>query len=56
MKISQERFAAVAETTGFRVEVLEKVIQLLSLLEGFRSHPLLNKRLVLKGGPRGLLT
>jgi predicted nucleotidyltransferase component of viral defense system len=50
MKISKERLEAVAETTGFRAEVLEKVIHLLSLLEGFRSHPFLNKRLVLKGG------
>ena len=50
MKISKERLEAVAETTGFRVEVLEKVIHLLSLMEGFRSHPFLNKRLVLKGG------
>lgn len=50
MKISKERLEALAETTGFRAEVLEKVIQLLSLLEGFRSHTLLNKRLVLKGG------
>jgi predicted nucleotidyltransferase component of viral defense system len=50
MKISKERLEAVAETTGFRAEVLEKVIHLLSLLDGFRSHPFLNKRLVLKGG------
>ena len=49
-KISRERLEAVAETTGFRAEVLEKVILLLSLLDGFRSHPLLNKLLVLKGG------
>jgi len=33
MKISKERLEAVAETTGFRVEVLEKVIHLLSLME-----------------------
>jgi len=50
MKISKERLEAVAETTGFRAAVLEKVIHLLSLLDGFRSHPFLNKRLVLKGG------
>jgi hypothetical protein len=30
--------------------VLEKVIHLLNLLEGFRSHPFLKGRLVLKGG------
>ena len=50
MRISKERLEAVTETTGFRAEVLEKVIHLLSLLNGFRSHPFLNKRLVLKGG------
>jgi predicted nucleotidyltransferase component of viral defense system len=50
MKISKERLDAVAESTGFRAEVLEKVIHLLSLLDSFRSHPFLNKQLVLKGG------
>jgi len=50
MKLSRERLAIEAEATGFRAEVLEKVIYLLYLLDGFRSHPLLNKRLVLKGG------
>jgi len=50
MKISIERLDAVAETTGFRAEVLEKVLHLLSLMDGFRSHPFLNKRLALKGG------
>jgi predicted nucleotidyltransferase component of viral defense system len=50
MKLSRQRLAIEAEATGFRAEVLEKVIHLLHLLDGFRSHPLLNKRLVLKGG------
>ena len=50
MMISKERLEAEAEATGFRAEVLEKVIHLLSLLNGFRSHPLLNTQLVLKGG------
>jgi hypothetical protein len=50
MKISKERLVVEAEATGFRAEVLEKVIHLLNLLDGFRSHPLLKKRLVLKGG------
>ncbi len=50
MKISKERLRAEAETTGFRPEVLEKVIHLLNLLEGFRSHPFLKGRLALKGG------
>ncbi len=50
MKISKERLAVEAEATGFRVEVLEKVIHQLNLLDGFRNHPLLKKQLVLKGG------
>ncbi len=50
MRISRERLRSEAETTGFRPEVLEKVIHLLNLLEGFRSHPFLKGRLVLKGG------
>lgn len=50
MKISKEKLFLEAEATGFRVEILEKVIHLLNLLEGFRSHPFLQKRLALKGG------
>ena len=50
MKISKERLAVEAEVTGFRAEVLEKVIHLLYLLDGFRSHPFLKNKLVLKGG------
>ncbi len=50
MKISKERLIADAEGAGFRAEVLEKVILLLNLLDEFRSHHFLRKRLVLKGG------
>jgi predicted nucleotidyltransferase component of viral defense system len=39
-----------AEATGFRAEALEKVLWLLDLLEGFRSHPFLKSRMALKGG------
>jgi predicted nucleotidyltransferase component of viral defense system len=39
-----------AAATGFRPEVLEKVIRLLEFLDGIRSHPYLKPRLVLKGG------
>jgi len=39
-----------AATTGFRAEALEKVLRLLELLEGFRSHPFLKTRVALKGG------
>lgn len=36
--------------TGFRPEALEKVIRLMELLEGLRSHPFLKTRMALKGG------
>jgi len=39
-----------AEAAGFRAEALEKVVRLLELLEGFRSHPFLKSRVALKGG------
>ena len=39
-----------AEATGFRGEALEKVVRLLELLEGVRSHPFLKHRVALKGG------
>jgi hypothetical protein len=39
-----------SQATGFRPEVLEKVIHLLNLLEGFEGHPFLKGRLALKGG------
>jgi predicted nucleotidyltransferase component of viral defense system len=50
LNISRERLLAEAADTGFRAEVLEKVFQLLSLLESLRSHPFLKGRHVLKGG------
>lgn len=50
MKISRERLFVEAEATGFRAEVLEKVIHLLGLLDGLQNHPYLKRKLVLKGG------
>ncbi len=50
MRISAERLTTEAEITGFRTELLEKVIHLLNLLDAFRSHPFLKGKLVLKGG------
>lgn len=50
MKVSRERLLSESQVTGFRPEVLEKVIQLLNLLERFNSHPFLKGRWVLKGG------
>lgn len=50
MRVSPEKLTAVAEATGFRPEVLEKVAHLLGLLDAIRSHPFLKGKLVLKGG------
>lgn len=50
MKVSREKLVSESQATGFRPEVLEKVMQLLNLLEGFNAHPYLKGRWVLKGG------
>lgn len=50
MRVSAERLAADAEATGFRPDVLEKVIHLLGLLDALHSHPFLKGKLALKGG------
>lgn len=50
MTYSRERLRREAESTGFRLDILEKVVRLLELLEGFDRHPYLKERLVLKGG------
>lgn len=50
MRISRERLLRESEATGFRPEVLEKVMHLLSLLAGFGRHPFLQERIALKGG------
>jgi hypothetical protein len=39
-----------ASSTGFRPEILEKVIHLLNLLNAIQGHPFLKDRLALKGG------
>jgi len=50
MRLSREKLAAEAELTGYRPEILEKVIQLLHLLEMLNAHPFLKGRWALKGG------
>ncbi|MDE2793299.1 MAG: nucleotidyl transferase AbiEii/AbiGii toxin family protein [Gemmatimonadota bacterium] len=50
MSVSIEKLRAEAEATGFRVDVLAKVVRLLSVLRSVRDHPFLNGRLALKGG------
>jgi len=50
MRISRDRLMTESESTGFRPEILEKAIHLLSLLEILDSHPQLKGKLALKGG------
>ena len=50
MRLSRELLQREAMATGFRVEILEKVAQLLDLLSGFDHHPYLKGRFALKGG------
>lgn len=45
-----EQLQRAAAETGFPTDGLEKVLALLQLLDGFRSHPYLKTRLALKGG------
>lgn len=50
MNIASEWLLNESNKTGFRSEILEKVILLMQLLELFMSDPFLQERLVLKGG------
>jgi predicted nucleotidyltransferase component of viral defense system len=50
MRLSSEKLAIEAESTGFRQDVLEKIAHLLGLLNTLQSHPFLKGKLVLKGG------
>ena len=50
MRISAEQLAAAAEATGFRADMLERVAQLLGLLDAMQRHPFLRGKLALKGG------
>lgn len=47
---SLDQLQRAAAETGFPSDGLEKVLNLLRLLDGFRSHPYLKTRLALKGG------
>jgi predicted nucleotidyltransferase component of viral defense system len=47
---SEAELLREAAATGFRAEILEKVIRLMELLETLRSHPFLRTRIALKGG------
>jgi predicted nucleotidyltransferase component of viral defense system len=49
MRFSTAELDRAAAQSGFQSEPLEKVLHLLELLEGLRSHPFLGHRLVLEG-------
>lgn len=48
--LTEKDLIRVASDTGFPIEALEKVVRLLGLLEGLRSHHFLKTRVALKGG------
>ncbi len=50
MRLSVEKLASAAESTGFRPDVLEKVAHLMGLLNAMQDHPFLKGKLALKGG------
>lgn len=50
MKLNAAHLQAVANTTGFPPDNLEKVLRLRELLTEFHKHLALRDRLVLKGG------
>ena len=49
MILSSEEVLPIAESTGFRAEMIEKVLHLLNLLDKSNHHPLLKGKWVLKG-------
>ena len=48
--LSSEEVLPIAESTGFRAEMIEKVLHLLNLLDKANHHPMLKGKWVLKGG------
>ena len=50
MRSSRKSSEREAAATGFRAEILEKVLHLFSLLDGFQKHPALKGKWALKGG------
>ena len=50
MIISRETLILEANRTGFRAEILEKVIRLIDLLNAFKNNEFLQSRIALKGG------
>jgi predicted nucleotidyltransferase component of viral defense system len=47
---SPSEILPIVEATGFKADVIEKVLQLINLLTGLNSHPYLKRKFALKGG------
>jgi hypothetical protein len=50
VRLTSAELAREAAAAGFQAESLDKVIRLMELLDGIRSHPFLGTRVALKGG------
>ena len=50
MRITRQEISSISDSTGFRDDIIEKVLQLLNLLNKLNSHPFLKGKLALKGG------
>lgn len=50
MKYSNEQLQNIAQDTGFRAEILEKVLLLMDLLAAFADDHILKNNMALKGG------
>lgn len=50
MRLSSSEILPLAASTGFRAEMVEKVLHLMNLLNILNSHPFLKGKWVLKGG------
>jgi len=50
MKLIESDIIPIAKKTGFRIEMIEKVLLLINLLGTLNSHPFLKGKWVLKGG------
>ena len=50
MIFSSSEVLPLAASTGFRAEMIEKVLHLLNLLDKLNRHPALKGKWVLKGG------
>ncbi len=50
VNFSPSEILPIAESTGFKPEMVEKVLHMLNLLNALSSHPYLKGKLALKGG------